>query len=178
MDLDLSSPSGQNPLPGVAERVVLDPVEPLKTEEDEQTGMAERLKEEEEERGEPSGQLTSSRMCVSLLAEGSSLRCDSSMQVGSWPGPCRGQLVHADVIVCSGGQRLQHHVSRGRQSHRLGESLQRAVHFQPAGRSLSGSSTPESNPPTLVPLQVFPEMCASRLIQPSGLLFQVFYPHL
>lgn len=63
-------------------------------EEDKQNGMAERLKDEEEEGGEPSGQLTSSRMgnvsttdstrmCVSLLAEGSSLRYDSSMQVGS-----------------------------------------------------------------------------------------------
>lgn len=63
-------------------------------EEDKQNRMAERLKDEEEEGGEPSGQLTSSRMgnvsttdstrmCVSLLAEGSSLRYDSSMQVRS-----------------------------------------------------------------------------------------------
>lgn len=61
-------------------------------EEDKQNGMAQRSKDEEEEGGEPSGQLTSSRMgnvsttdstrmCVSLLAEGSSLRYDSSVQV-------------------------------------------------------------------------------------------------
>ncbi|CAG10086.1 unnamed protein product, partial [Tetraodon nigroviridis] len=89
MDLDPAPPpSGQNRQHGV---VVLDPTEPLRMEEDKQQGMAERLNDEEEEGGEPSAQLTSSRMgnvsstdstrmCVSLLAEGSSLRYDSSMQ--------------------------------------------------------------------------------------------------
>uniref|UniRef100_H3DI19 Protein aurora borealis n=1 Tax=Tetraodon nigroviridis TaxID=99883 RepID=H3DI19_TETNG len=92
MDLDPAPPpSGQNRQHGV---VVLDPTEPLRMEEDKQQGMAERLNDEEEEGGEPSAQLTSSRMgnvsstdstrmCVSLLAEGSSLRYDSSMQVDS-----------------------------------------------------------------------------------------------
>lgn len=62
-------------------------------EEDKDMGMGERLKEEEEGGG-PSGLLTSSRMgyvsatessqmFVSLLAEGSSIRYDSSMQVGA-----------------------------------------------------------------------------------------------
>lgn len=75
-------------------RVSLDPVEPVKM-EDKEMGTEERLEdEEEEESGGPSGQLTSSRMgnvsavessqmFVSLLAEGSSIRYDSSMQVDS-----------------------------------------------------------------------------------------------
>lgn len=79
-------------------------------EEDEQDGMEGRL---EEDGGESSGQLTSSRManvsgaevthmCVSVLTEGSSLRYDSSMQVG-WC-PCPSVLVQ--------GQRLTPTVSR------------------------------------------------------------------
>lgn len=86
MDLDPSSPSDQNAPLGPGERVLLDPTEPLKMEEDEQSRV-------EEEGGEPLGRLTSSRvgnaspadgapMSVSLLAEG----YDSSMQVGSWAG--------------------------------------------------------------------------------------------
>lgn len=91
MDLDPSSPSDHNPQLGVGEKVAPDPMEPLKMEEHKQNGMAGRL--EEEESGESSGHLTSSRMgnvsgtdstpmCVSVLMEGSSLRYDSSMQVG------------------------------------------------------------------------------------------------
>lgn len=100
MDLDASSPSGQQP--GAGELVVLAPQQPLKAEEDEQKAMAAALKDEEEG-GEPSGRLTSSRMgnvsctdstrmCVSLLAEGSSVRYDCSMQVGSraWGGGAGG----------------------------------------------------------------------------------------
>lgn len=93
MDLEPSSPSGHNPQLGVGEKVAPDPLEPLKMEEDKQNGMAGRLGDEEEESGESSGHLTSSRMgnvsgtdsthmCVSVLMEGSSLRYDSSMQVG------------------------------------------------------------------------------------------------
>ncbi|KAM3863111.1 protein aurora borealis [Diretmus argenteus] len=80
-------------------------LKPLKMEEGKETRMEGRLEdiaegeeeeeeEEEEESGGPSAQLTSSRMCnvsaedsahifVSLLAEGSSIRYDSSMQVDS-----------------------------------------------------------------------------------------------
>lgn len=93
MDLDPSSPSSRNPQLGLGEKVALDPMEPLKMEEDKQNGMAGRLEAEEEENGESSGHLTSSRMgnvsgtdsthmCVSVLMEGTSLRYDSSMQVG------------------------------------------------------------------------------------------------
>lgn len=96
MDLDPSSPSGHNPQLGVGEQVALDPTQTLKMEEDKQRGMAGRLEDEEEESGDSSGHLTSSRMgnvsgtdgaamCVSVLTEGSSLRCDSSMQVGFRP---------------------------------------------------------------------------------------------
>ncbi|XP_011601275.1 protein aurora borealis isoform X2 [Takifugu rubripes] len=94
MDLDPSSPLGHNPQLDVGEKVAPDPLEPLKMEEDKQNGMAGRLEDEEEESGESSGHLTSSRMgnmsgtdsthmCVSVLMEGSSLRYDSSMQVDS-----------------------------------------------------------------------------------------------
>lgn len=106
-------------------------------EEDEQNGTAERLEGGEEEGGEPSGQLTSSRMgtvwtadgtrvCVSLLAE------DSSMQVGSWAAAPKEPPPLTLVTVCSGGQRLQHRLSRRRQPHRLGELLQRGLGSQPA----------------------------------------------
>lgn len=127
MDLDASSPSGQQP--GAGELVVLAPQQPLKAEEDEQKAMAAALKDEEEG-GEPSGRLTSSRMgnvsctdstrmCVSLLAEGSSVRYDCSMQVGSraWGGGALAGGDCGDSVACAGGQRLQHHISRGRQSH-------------------------------------------------------------
>lgn len=95
MDLDLSAPSGHNPQLGVGEQVAPHPTQTLKMEEDKQSGMAGRLEDEEEESGDSSGHLTSSRMgnvwgadgthmCMSVLTEGSSLRCDSSMQVGLW----------------------------------------------------------------------------------------------
>uniref|UniRef100_A0A3Q1G5B6 Protein aurora borealis n=1 Tax=Acanthochromis polyacanthus TaxID=80966 RepID=A0A3Q1G5B6_9TELE len=97
MDLDPLSPLVRDAHPVDAERVTLDPMEPVKMEEGKDTGREVRLEEEEEEEeegGRPSGQLTSSRMgnvsavessqmFVSLLAEGSSIRYDSSMQVDS-----------------------------------------------------------------------------------------------
>lgn len=93
MELDPSSPSAQTSQPGGGGRVVLDSVEPVKMEEDKATVTTGRLEYEEEEGGEALGQLTSSRMgnvsatetshmFVSLLTEGSSIRYDSSMQVG------------------------------------------------------------------------------------------------
>ncbi|XP_034537444.1 protein aurora borealis [Notolabrus celidotus] len=94
MELDPSSPLPHNAHPAAPERIILDPIEPVKMEEDKEMGMEGRLDDEEEESGGPSGQLTSSRMgnvsatesCqmfVSLLTEGSSIRYDSSMQVDS-----------------------------------------------------------------------------------------------
>lgn len=95
MELDPSSPSAQTSQPSDGGRVVLDSVEPVKMEEEEDKapGIKGRLEYEEEEGGEALGQLTSSRMgnvsatetfhmFVSLLTEGSSIRYDSSMQVG------------------------------------------------------------------------------------------------
>uniref|UniRef100_A0A3P8SAL2 Protein aurora borealis n=1 Tax=Amphiprion percula TaxID=161767 RepID=A0A3P8SAL2_AMPPE len=97
MDLDPLSPLVRDAHPVDAERVTLDATEPVKMEEGKDTGIEVRLEDEEdeeEEGGRPSGQLTSSRMgnvsavessqmFVSLLAEGSSIRYDSSMQVDS-----------------------------------------------------------------------------------------------
>ncbi|XP_051284554.1 protein aurora borealis [Dicentrarchus labrax] len=97
MELDPSSPMARNTHPADTERVSLDPMEPVKMEEDKETGIEGRLEDEEyeeEEGGGPLGQLTSSRMgnasvtessrmFLSLLAEGSSIRYDSSMQVDS-----------------------------------------------------------------------------------------------
>nr|XP_020455700.1 protein aurora borealis [Monopterus albus]XP_020455708.1 protein aurora borealis [Monopterus albus] len=89
MELDQSSPLAQDALPADTGSLGLDPMEPIKMEE----GKEIRVQGEEEEGGGPSEQLTSSRMgisategsqmFVSLLAEGSSIRCDSSMQVDS-----------------------------------------------------------------------------------------------
>lgn len=92
VDLDPSSPLARNTLPGVAERISLDPMEHVKMEEGKETRMDGMLQDEEEESREPLEQLTSSRMgnvlaiessnmCVSLLMEGSSTPYDSSMQV-------------------------------------------------------------------------------------------------
>lgn len=96
MELDPSPPTTCPP--GDGQRVDLDSAEPVKMEEeekgDEATGVKGTLEYEEEEGGEPLGQLTSSRMgsvsavetshmFVSLLAEGSSIRYDSSMQVSA-----------------------------------------------------------------------------------------------
>lgn len=92
MDLDPSLPMARNTLPGVAERISLDPMEHVKMEEGKETRMDAMLQDEEEESREPLVQLTSSRlgnvlaiessnMCVSLLMEGSSTPYDSSMQV-------------------------------------------------------------------------------------------------
>ncbi|XP_029306324.1 protein aurora borealis isoform X2 [Cottoperca gobio] len=95
MELDPSSPLTRDTRhPDEPERVSLDPMEPVKMEEGKETEMGGRLEDEEEEGGLPSGLLTSSRMgnvsatessrmFVSLLAEGSSIRYDSSMQVDS-----------------------------------------------------------------------------------------------
>lgn len=94
MELDPSSPLARNAHLIDAERVGLDPMDPVKMEEDKETGIKGRMDdEEEEESGEPLGQLTSSRMgnvsatesshmFAFLLTEGSSIRLDSSMQVG------------------------------------------------------------------------------------------------
>ncbi|XP_069548694.1 protein aurora borealis [Brachyistius frenatus] len=94
MDLDPSSPVARDAHPADTERVTLDPMTPVKMEEDKEMGVEGRLDDEEDEVVGPLGQLTSSRMCnvsatescqmfVSLLTEGSSIRYDSSMQVDS-----------------------------------------------------------------------------------------------
>ncbi|XP_040906411.1 protein aurora borealis [Toxotes jaculatrix] len=94
MELDPSSPLAQDTHPTDTESVSLDPMDTVKMMEGKETGIEQRLEEEEEEAGGLSGQLTSSRMgnvsatessqmFVSLLAEGSSIRYDSSMQVDS-----------------------------------------------------------------------------------------------
>lgn len=92
MELDPSSPLARDAYPTDTERVSLDLLEPVKMEEGKETRLEEDDEDEEEETGGPLGQLTSSRMgnvsaiegsqmFVSLLAEGSSIRYDSSMQV-------------------------------------------------------------------------------------------------
>uniref|UniRef100_A0A3B4F571 Protein aurora borealis n=1 Tax=Pundamilia nyererei TaxID=303518 RepID=A0A3B4F571_9CICH len=94
MELDSSSPLTQDSHPTNTERVGVDPMEPVKMEEGKETEIEPRLEYEEDEGVGPSEQLTSSRMVnasatenshmfVSLLAEGSSIRYDSSMQVDS-----------------------------------------------------------------------------------------------
>ncbi|XP_031163656.1 protein aurora borealis [Sander lucioperca] len=94
MELDPSSPLARGAHLTDTERVTLDPMEPVKMEEGKETEIEGRLEDEEEEGEGLSGQLTSSRMgnvsatessrmFLSLLAEGSSIRCDSSMQVDS-----------------------------------------------------------------------------------------------
>ncbi|XP_045925947.1 protein aurora borealis [Micropterus dolomieu] len=97
MELDPSSPMARDAHPVDTERVSLDPMEPVKMEEEKDTGIEGGLADEgdeEEEGGGPSEQLTSSRMgnvsaiessqmFLSLLAEGSSIPYDSSMQVDS-----------------------------------------------------------------------------------------------
>uniref|UniRef100_A0A667WUR6 Protein aurora borealis n=1 Tax=Myripristis murdjan TaxID=586833 RepID=A0A667WUR6_9TELE len=109
MELDLSPSPAQDIHPinaeshqclnGLGEGAGLKPLEPVKMEEGTETLMNGRLENiiEDEEEEEPEGlsaQLTSSRMVnvsvadfsqisVSLLAEGSSIRYDSSMQVDS-----------------------------------------------------------------------------------------------
>ncbi|XP_034007718.1 protein aurora borealis [Trematomus bernacchii] len=94
MELDPSSPLAHHAHSAAAERVNLDPMEPVKMDESKDSEMEGRLEDEEEEGGLLSGQLTSSRMgnvspiegsrmFVSILAEGSSIPFDSSMQVDS-----------------------------------------------------------------------------------------------
>ncbi|KAK2921743.1 protein aurora borealis [Channa argus] len=99
MELDLSSPLTRDVHPGTTERVGMNPLDPVKMEEGKEDNVEKLEEEEEDEKNEeevrgPSEQLTSSRMgsvsategsqmFVSLLAEGSSIRCDSSMQVDS-----------------------------------------------------------------------------------------------
>lgn len=93
MELDPSSPLACGPHPDDGERADVDPTEPVKMEEDKEIEIKGRLEDEEEEGPEALGQLTSSRMgnvsatesshmFVSLLTEGSSIRYDSSIQVG------------------------------------------------------------------------------------------------
>ncbi|XP_056291437.1 protein aurora borealis [Pseudoliparis swirei] len=94
MELDSPSPLALDAHHADTERVSLAPMEPVKMEEGKDAGTEGRLEEEEEEGAGLSAQLTSSRMgnasatessrmFVSLLAEGSSIRYDSSMQVDS-----------------------------------------------------------------------------------------------
>uniref|UniRef100_A0A8C3ALB4 Protein aurora borealis n=2 Tax=Cyclopterus lumpus TaxID=8103 RepID=A0A8C3ALB4_CYCLU len=94
MELDSPSPLPRDAHHADTERVSLDPMEPVKMEEGKEAETEGRLEEEEEEGARLSSQLTSSRMgnvsategsrmFVSLLAEGSSIRYDSSMQVDS-----------------------------------------------------------------------------------------------
>ncbi|XP_068576614.1 protein aurora borealis isoform X2 [Cebidichthys violaceus] len=94
MELDPISPLAHDAHIADTERVSLDPMEPVKMEEDKEDETEGRLEDEEEEGVGLSGVLTSSRMgnvsatdssrmFVSLLAEGSSIRYDSSMQVDS-----------------------------------------------------------------------------------------------
>ncbi|XP_053292795.1 protein aurora borealis isoform X2 [Pleuronectes platessa] len=89
MEFDPSSPLAQESHPAASVGVILDPMEPVKMEEGKEAGIEGRLEDEEE----LLGQLTSSHMGnVSVtesshmfvsLAEGSSIRYDSSMQVDS-----------------------------------------------------------------------------------------------
>ncbi|XP_058507414.1 protein aurora borealis [Solea solea] len=94
MELDPLSPLAQDIHTTDAEIIDLDPAEPVKMEEDGDNRIERKLEEEDEEAGGLSGQLTSSRMVnasvtesshmfLSLLAEGSSIPYDSSMQVDS-----------------------------------------------------------------------------------------------
>ncbi|XP_034041545.1 protein aurora borealis [Thalassophryne amazonica] len=97
MALDPSSSLDRNVHPIDTDEVSLEHLEPVKPEVVKDVKMEERLEETEgyeEEIGASSGRLTSSRMgnmstvessqmSVSLLAEGSSIRCESSMQVDS-----------------------------------------------------------------------------------------------
>ncbi|XP_068184139.1 protein aurora borealis [Antennarius striatus] len=93
MELDAFSPMSYNNQPSDTELANMISMEAEKM-EDKEIGIQQRLEDEEEESGEPLGQLTSSRMgnvsaiesshmFVSLLTEGSSIRYDSSMQVDS-----------------------------------------------------------------------------------------------
>lgn len=94
MELDPSSPLARDVHLADTEKVSLDLMEPVTMEEGKETSTEGSLEEDEEEEeiGRPLGQLTSSRMgnvsatessqmFLSLLAEGSSIRYDSSMQV-------------------------------------------------------------------------------------------------
>ncbi|MEQ2214829.1 hypothetical protein XENOCAPTIV_021283, partial [Xenoophorus captivus] len=93
MELDPTSPLATDGRCAAPERINLETIEDVKMEERKNMVLKNRLEEDEEEGGGPSGQLTSSRMgnvsatessqmFVSILAEGSSIRYDSSMQVG------------------------------------------------------------------------------------------------
>ncbi|MED6278058.1 hypothetical protein CHARACLAT_019772 [Characodon lateralis] len=94
MELDSTSPLATDGCCAAPERINLETIEDVKMEERKNMVLKNRLEEDEEEGGGPSGQLTSSRMgnvsatessqmFVSILAEGSSIRYDSSMQVDS-----------------------------------------------------------------------------------------------
>ncbi|XP_043991670.1 protein aurora borealis [Gambusia affinis] len=94
MELDPTSPPATDGHSDAPERINLDTMEVVKMEEGKNVGLKKRLEEDEEEVGFPSEHLTSSRMgnasatessqmFLSLLAEGSSLRYDTSMQVDS-----------------------------------------------------------------------------------------------
>ncbi|KAM4730220.1 protein aurora borealis [Anableps anableps] len=94
MELDPVSHLVTDGCSAAPERNNLDTMEVVNMVEGKKMGLKKRLEEDEEEGGGPSEQLTSSRMgnvsatessqmFVSLLAEGSSIRYDSSMQVDS-----------------------------------------------------------------------------------------------
>lgn len=144
MELDPSSPLPRDAHSPDTERAGLDTMELVKMDEGKETGIRGRLEEDEaedEDGGGPLELLTSSRMgnvsaiessqmFVSLLAEGSSIRYDSSMQV------CENSLIREDLLcsfciyhcilahmtdlifmmdyffLMSGGQWLQHNLSR------------------------------------------------------------------
>ncbi|CAN9499677.1 unnamed protein product [Ophioblennius macclurei] len=94
MELDPSSPLGCCGHSADVERVSPSVTQASIADEDKEGETKEKSANEEEEDGRPLGQLTSSRMgnmsaiessqmFVSLLIDGSSIRCDSSMQVDS-----------------------------------------------------------------------------------------------
>lgn len=114
MELDLSSSLARETHPGTIESVSINPMEPVKMEEGKETKVEGKLHEEDAEEGGrgPSEQLTSSRMgsvsaiessqmFVSLLAEGSSIRYDSSMQVcvSSVTGRTTGKLSYGILLT-------------------------------------------------------------------------------
>ncbi|XP_032409294.1 protein aurora borealis [Xiphophorus hellerii] len=94
MELDPTSPLATDGHSAAPERINLDTMEVVTMEEGKSVGLKKMPEEDEEEVGFPSEHLTSSRMgnasatessqmFLSLLAEGSSLRYDSGMQVDS-----------------------------------------------------------------------------------------------
>ncbi|XP_038149802.1 protein aurora borealis isoform X2 [Cyprinodon tularosa] len=94
MELDPTSPLATYGRSAALERINLAAIEAVKAEKRKEIELIKKIEEEDDEAGGSSEQLTSSRMgnvsasessqmFVSLLAEGSSIRYDSSMQVDS-----------------------------------------------------------------------------------------------